>query len=160
MFSPQSANTPLHYASSAEVASVLLAAGAEVDANNTPMFSLQYTLTPLHAAAKRGHSAVASVLLGAGAAVDAQDRVSARAAAEGGGLEGRSWVPGVRAAMQGGARLCRTAQDMYRDRQGAGARQPRGKAAQDTSGQRRTTPRRAGQGRADQGRSGQIRGTG
>jgi hypothetical protein len=57
--------------------------------------SPQDTRTPLHFAAHRGHSAVASVLLAAGAAVDPQDTVSARAAAEGGGLEGLSWVPWV-----------------------------------------------------------------
>src|SRR5579859_6005189 len=60
--------TPLHYAASKDVAEVLLANGARVNARN------KYGDTPLHFAATKGLKDVAEVLLANGADVNAVDR--------------------------------------------------------------------------------------
>ena len=69
----QSGNTALSRAAAyghADVAKVLLAAGAEVGARNSD------GLTPLHRACRWGHADVVEVLLGAGAKVALIDNVS------------------------------------------------------------------------------------
>jgi hemoglobin len=61
-------HTPLYYASTGEVARVLLAAGATVDVTSGPTRG-----TPLHQAARRGYAPVAAALLDHGANIEARD---------------------------------------------------------------------------------------
>jgi truncated hemoglobin YjbI len=61
-------HTPLYRASTAEVARVLLAAGATADVASGPTRG-----TPLHQAARRGYVSVAEALLDHGATIDARD---------------------------------------------------------------------------------------
>ncbi len=61
-------HSPLHRASSGEVARVLLAAGATVDVASGPTRG-----TALHQAARRGYVSVAQALLDHGATIDARD---------------------------------------------------------------------------------------
>jgi hypothetical protein len=64
----QEGHTPLYRASTGEVARVLLAAGASVDVPSGPTRG-----TPLHQAARRGYGSVATALLDQGANIDARD---------------------------------------------------------------------------------------
>jgi ankyrin repeat protein len=83
----QSGRTPLHHACSgghAEVVTVLLAAGAQIDAQDQVWTVemrfvltclLQSGRTPLHHACSEGHVEVVTVLLSAGAPIEAQTKV-------------------------------------------------------------------------------------
>src|SRR5215467_1841193 len=67
-------STPLHCATwkgHQEVVSVLLKAGADVNAQNT---NDHWGTTPLHAAAHANQAAIAQLLIDHGAQLDAQDR--------------------------------------------------------------------------------------
>ena len=59
--------TPLHYAGGKEIAEILIAEGADVNAGDQ--------MTPLHYAASEGHKEVAELLISKGANVDAQSFV-------------------------------------------------------------------------------------
>src|SRR4029077_14231067 len=68
---PDRLDTPLHFASNADVGGVLIEHGAEVEA-------LDWSgRTPLHWAAQFGRADVADLLIQAGAGVDRQEKVGA-----------------------------------------------------------------------------------
>ncbi len=69
--------TPLHVAAEngqAEVAALLIEAGADIEAQTTRIYNLFWFATPLMVAAQRGHTSVVESLISAGADVNAREK--------------------------------------------------------------------------------------